>query len=228
MKALDVLDFKTGNVVSKIELPEEVEQMIDIICNTPHYVDFMSNYLYRTKKISFVKTASTKTISEIKGTTKKPFKQKGTGNARQGSLRSPQFRGGANIFGPVPVTASYKINKKERILAKRILLSHLIDNSINEDSKTPKTSLIKVVENLEAVNKTKDFVTYKNAIVSESEKVIFVSNGGVEANPSYLAGRNVKGVSFDVGMQFNVYKVSNHETVVITKGALQELFSTLF
>jgi large subunit ribosomal protein L4 len=213
MTKLDVLDFKTGSVLESIEVPAEIEA----IAENPDYLDFMSNYLYRSKKVSFVKTAKTKTISEIKGTTKKPYKQKGTGNARQGSLRSPQFRGGANIFGPVPITANYKINKKERQLAKKILLAQLIENS-----------LIKVVDSISGFNKTKDFIACKNIITPHSEKVIFVSTGGVKNTDSYQAGRNVKGLSFDLGLHFNVYKVSNHEAVVITKQAIKELFSGLF
>jgi large subunit ribosomal protein L4 len=213
MTKLDVLDFKTGSVLESIEVPAEIEA----IAENPDYLDFMSNYLYRSKKVSFIKTAKTKTISEIKGTTKKPYKQKGTGNARQGSLRSPQFRGGANIFGPVPVTANYKINKKERQLAKKILLAQLIENS-----------LIKVVDTISGFNKTKDFVVSKNVVAPNSEKVIFISTGGVKNADCYQAGRNVKGLSFDLGLHFNVYKVSNHETVVITKQAITELFSSLF
>jgi large subunit ribosomal protein L4 len=162
-------------------------------------------------------TASTKGISQVSGTTKKPFKQKGTGNARQGSLRSPQYKGGANIFGPLPITAHYKINKKEVILAKKILLSQLIENS-----------LLKVVNNLEGGAKTKEFVSYKNALLPNSEKVIFVSNGGAKNVDSYMAGKNVKGVSFDLGLHFNVYRISNHEVVVITKDALKDLFTKLF
>ena len=213
MTKLDVLDFKTGSILESIDVPAEIEA----IAENPEYLDFMSNYLYRSKKVSFVKTAKTKTISEIKGTTKKPYKQKGTGNARQGSLRSPQFRGGANIFGPVPVTANYKINKKERQLAKKILLAQLIENS-----------LIKVVDSINGFSKTKDFVSCKNIITPNSEKVIFVSTGGVKNADSYQAGRNVKGLSFDLGLHFNVYKVSSQEAVVITKQAITELFSGLF
>jgi large subunit ribosomal protein L4 len=213
MTKLDVLNFKTGAILESIDIPAEIEA----IAENPDYLDFISNYLYRTKKISFVKTAKTKTIGEIKGTTKKPFKQKGTGNARQGSLRSPQFRGGANIFGPVPITANYKINKKERHLAKKILLSQLIENS-----------LIKVVDGLDGFSKTKDFLTVKEQIAPNSEKVIFIAKGGAKNVDSYLAGRNVQGVSFDLGLHFNIYKVSNHEVVVITKEAITELFSSLF
>jgi large subunit ribosomal protein L4 len=213
MKALDVLDFTTGNVVSSINVPEEIEAIYE----NPNYLDFISNYLYKTKKASFIKTASTRGISDIKGTTKKPYKQKGTGNARQGSLRSPQFRGGANIFGPIPVTANYKINKKEKLLAKKILLAQLIENS-----------LLKVVENLDCSGKTKDFVEKKNKSFPDFNKIIFISKGGVTKNTSYLAGKNVKGVSFDLGMHFNIFKVSNHEISVITKDALTELFSSLF
>ena len=213
MTKLDILDFKTGAVIESMEVPAGLSE----ISENPTYLDFMSNYLYRTKKISFVKTASTKGISQVSGTTKKPFKQKGTGNARQGSLRSPQYKGGANIFGPLPITAHYKINKKEVILAKKILLSQLIENS-----------LLKVVNNLEGGAKTKEFVSYKNALLPNSEKVIFVSNGGAKNVDSYMAGKNVKGVSFDLGLHFNVYRISNHEVVVITKDALKDLFTKLF
>jgi large subunit ribosomal protein L4 len=213
MTKLDILDFKTGAIIESIEVPAGLSE----ISENPTYLDFMSNYLYRTKKISFVKTASTKGISQVSGTTKKPFKQKGTGNARQGSLRSPQYKGGANIFGPLPITAHYKINKKEVILAKKILLSQLIENS-----------LLKVVNNLEGGAKTKEFVSYKNALLPNSEKVIFVSNGGAKNVDSYMAGKNVKGVSFDLGLHFNVYRISNHEVVVITKDALKDLFTKLF
>ena len=68
-------------------------------------------------------THKTKTISEISGSTKKPFKQKGTGNARQGSLRSAQMRGGATIFGPVVRSHAYDMNKKVRKLALKVALS---------------------------------------------------------------------------------------------------------
>src|SRR6266567_8895262 len=68
-------------------------------------------------------THKTKGVSEISGTTKKPWKQKGSGNARAGSLRSPQFRGGATIFGPVVRSHAFGINKKLRKLALRMALS---------------------------------------------------------------------------------------------------------
>lgn len=213
MAQLDVFDFRTGGVVGKVEVPEVTREL----ANDPSSLDFVSNYLYRTKKISFVKTASSKGISDISGTTKKPFKQKGTGNARQGSLRSPQFRGGAVIFGPIPVTATYKINKKEVRLAKKIVLSQLIENS-----------LIKVVSDLSGILKTKDFASYKQALLPGVEKVLFVSSGGSKEGTSYNAGRNLKGVHFDLGLHFNVYKVSRSEVVVITQTALNELFNTLF
>jgi large subunit ribosomal protein L4 len=212
MTQLDILDFKTSSVVGQMEIPETLSK----VSENPDYLDFMSNYLYRTKKVSFVKTASTKGISDISGTTKKPYKQKGTGNARQGSLRSPQFRGGANIFGPLPITANYKINKKEVKLAKRILLAQLIESS-----------LLKVVDNLSGVSKTKDFISLKEKIAPNASKVIFISMGGIKATDSYLAGRNLKGVSFDLGLHFNVYRVSSHEIAVITKEALTQLFQNL-
>ena len=213
MAKLEVFDFKTGSVVGDVELPENINKFAE----NPEYLDFMSNYLYRTKKVSFVKTAKTKTIGEIKGTTKKPFKQKGTGNARQGSLRSPQFRGGANIFGPVPITANYKINKKEAQLAKRILLSQLIEGS-----------LLKVVESLEGFSKTKEFATAKDAFLPNVRDVIFVDKAGVEKPDFYNAGKNLEGASFDLGLHFNIYRVSNHQMVVITKTAIKELLAKLF
>lgn len=213
MTKLEVFDFKTGSVIGDVSLPEGVNKFAE----NPEYLDFISNYLYRTKKISFIKTAKTKTISEISGTTKKPFKQKGTGNARQGSLRSPQFRGGANIFGPVPITANYKINKKEVLLAKRILLSQLIEGS-----------LIRVVDSLNGFSKTKEFAGAKEKFLPSIEDVIFVDNAGSEKADFYNAGKNIRGISFDLGLHFNVYRVSNHQMVVITKNAIQELLAKLF
>ena len=90
----------------------------------------------------------TKGISEISGTTKKPFKQKGTGNARQGSRRSPQMRGGAVIFGPQVRSHSHKLPKKIRSLALRMVLSSKLKDGklkIMEDFKLskPKTSVLK-------------------------------------------------------------------------------------
>lgn len=213
MSQLDVLDFKTGKVIEQLEIPVSLME----VSERTGVLDFISNYLYKTKKLSFRKTASSKGISDISGTTKKPHNQKGTGNARQGSLRSPQFRGGAVIFGPIPVTASYKINKKERTLAKQLVLSELINNS-----------LLKVVDSMSGITKTKEFASHLQAFLPGARKVIFVSHNAKTSADFYLAGKNIKGISFDLDLHFNIYKVSTHEVVVITKDALKELFNNLF
>ncbi|MBY0408005.1 MAG: 50S ribosomal protein L4 [Rickettsiales bacterium] len=153
-------------------------------------------------------THKTKTISEISGTGKKPFKQKGSGNARQGSLRSPQFRGGATIFGPVVRSHEVGMQKKVRKLALKHALS----------SKQADGSLF-VVDSLKG-GKTKDLVA------------TFAKNGwdrpliidGPELNESFaLAARNIKYVDVLPQQGANVYDILRHKQLVLTKDAVKHL-----
>ena len=158
-------------------------------------------------------THKTKTISEISGTTKKPFKQKGTGSARQGSLRSAQMRGGATIFGPVVRSHAYDLPKKVRKLALRVALS----------AKVAEGKLI-VLDNAKTESKkTKDMVTRFKALGWSS---VLVIDGQVDDNFA-LASRNIPHVDVLPQVGTNVYDILRRDTLVLTKEAVQALEARL-
>lgn len=157
----------------------------------------------------------TKGISEISGTTKKPFKQKGTGNARQGSLRSPQMRGGAVIFGPVVRDHSHKIQKKVRELALKMALSLKVSE---------KKFIALEGLNLKT-NKTKDLATKLKNIGLNSALVIGMDE---EKDANFvMAHRNIKNVHALPVEGINVYDVLNSEHLVVTKDAISAITERL-
>lgn len=157
---------------------------------------------------------STKGISQISGTTRKPWKQKGTGRARAGSLRSPQFRGGAVIFGPLTRDHGYKLPKKVRQLALKTALS----------SKVASGELL-IVENLNmGITKTKDLVKKFIALGLRSALII----DGEEVNKDFArTAANLPGVDVLPQQGINVYDILRHEHLVLTKAAIQNLESRL-
>lgn len=159
-------------------------------------------------------THSTKGVSQISGTTKKPWRQKGTGRARQGSLRSPQFRGGAVIFGPHPRDHEYKLPKKVRQLALKTALS----------SKVASGELL-VVEDLNlGTTKTKDLVKKFQALGLRSALII----GGAEVNKDFVrTAANLPGVDVLPQQGINVYDILRHEHLVLTRAAIENLESRL-
>jgi large subunit ribosomal protein L4 len=159
-------------------------------------------------------THSTKGVSQISGTTKKPWRQKGTGRARQGSLRSPQFRGGAVIFGPHPRDHGYKLPKKVRQLALKTALS----------SKVASGELL-VVEDLNlGTTKTKDLVKKFQALGLRSALII----DGAEVNKDFVrTAANLPGVDVLPQQGINVYDILRHEHLVLTRAAIENLESRL-
>jgi len=155
-------------------------------------------------------THKTKGVSEIQGTTKKPWKQKGTGNARAGSLRSPQFRGGARIFGPVVRSHALGLNKKERKLAMRHALSA-----------KQKEGALFVIENMQMKDvKTKNIVAAfeKNGW----DKPLLI--GGKELDAVFAkAARNIKHVDVLPQQGANVYDILRHKQLILTKDAVKHL-----
>ena len=133
-------------------------------------------------------TADTKGRSEVSGGGRKPYRQKGTGNARQGSIRAPHYRGGGIVFGPTPRSYSFKTNRKERRLALKTALSE----------KFAEKNLI-VVDSLETLKLT--------------GKVLFVSAG--DAENLYLATRNLGNVAVVMADELNVYDIVNADMVVM-------------
>ena len=155
-------------------------------------------------------TQSALTRSEVRGGGRKPWRQKGTGHARQGSIRAPQWTGGGVVFAPKPRDYSQKINRKEKQLALFSALTAKVQDQkfivVDELSlDAPKTkAFAKILQNLKATNKA--------LVVTEgaSENVI-------------LSARNIPGVDTEVRVAINVYDILNHDTVVITKDAVKAI-----
>jgi len=154
-------------------------------------------------------THQTKTISMIRGTTKKPFRQKGTGNARQGSLRSPQFRGGAVIFGPVVHSHAHKLNKKVRALGLCIALS----------AKAKENKLI-VIEDLQSIGqKAKNFKSSLNALAGNALVVDTPQN----IENLRRAGGNFISYGILSTEGANVYDILSHDYLIMSKEAAKTL-----
>lgn len=162
-------------------------------------------------------THSTKGISQIQGTTAKPFKQKGTGRARQGSLRSPQFRKGAVIFGPLPRSHETSLQKKVRQAALRTALS----------SKQAEGKLIVLESAAVSAIKTKP-MTAKLQKLTSSDKpnVLFIDGANVDSNFA-LSVRNLPHVAVLPEQGANVYDILRHDTLVLTKNAVEQLVQRL-
>jgi large subunit ribosomal protein L4 len=159
-------------------------------------------------------THKTKGISEIQGTTKKPYKQKGTGRARQGSLRSPQFRGGARIFGPVVRSHEFSLQKKVRRLGLKSALSAKLEEG--------KLVVIDAAHIDEA--KTKVLRTRLEAFGWDS--VLVIDGPAVDQNFA-RAARNLPRVDVLPQQGANVYDILRRNTLVLTREAVQHLESRL-
>lgn len=155
-------------------------------------------------------THKTKGISEIRGTTKKPYRQKGTGRARQGSLRSPQFRGGAVIFGPLPRDHGFKLTKRVRRLALCSALS----------AKQADGKLVVLDDAVTDSPKTKALADKLAALGWGAVLVI----GGPEIDANFArASANLERVDVLPQQGANVYDILKCETLVLTKAAAQHL-----
>ena len=152
----------------------------------------------------------TRTVSEIRGTTAKPWNQKGTGRARAGSLRSAQFRGGATIFGPVVRDHSHKLPKKVRKAAMRSALS----------SKQADGKLIILEEASLDAPKTKDLASKLSALGWSN--VLIVTGDEVDANLARAAA-NIANVDVLPQQGANVYDILRRDTLVLTKDAAAHL-----
>jgi large subunit ribosomal protein L4 len=158
-------------------------------------------------------TVSTKTRAEVRGGGRKPWRQKGTGRARAGSIRSPLWRGGGVIFGPKPRDFNLKMNKKERRLALRTAFNSRTDDFI-------------VVENFAeqiSTPKTKELVSGLNRLGVESgEKVLMIWADEIPEN-IYLSGRNLPYFKVITHDCLNVYDVLNADKIVVTSEALAKI-----
>jgi large subunit ribosomal protein L4 len=158
-------------------------------------------------------THKTKGISEVSGTTRKPYKQKGTGRARQGSLRSPQFRGGAVIFGPVVRSHEFGLQKKVRRLGLKTALS----------AKQAEGKLVVIDAAQVAEAKTKALRARFDALGWDS---VLIIDGAV--NDDFArAARNLPKVDVLPTQGANVYDILRRDTLVLTRDAVQQLEARL-
>ena len=158
-------------------------------------------------------THKTKGISDISGTTKKPYKQKGTGRARQGSLRSPQFRGGAVIFGPVVRSHEFGLQKKVRKLGLKTALS----------AKQAEGKLVVVDALSIAEAKTKALRAQFETLGWES---VLIIDGAVDEGFA-KAARNLPKVDVLPSVGANVYDILRRDTLVLTRAAVEQLEARL-
>ena len=159
-------------------------------------------------------THKVKNRSEVRGGGRKPWRQKGTGRARQGSIRSPQWRGGGIVFGPTPRSYTYKLNKKVRRLAiKSALSTKVLENNVI------------VLEDL-VLNapKTKDMVAVLKGLAIEKKALVVTAdvNEAVE-----LSARNIPGLTVVTANGVNVLDVLGHEKLVLTKAAVEKVEEVL-
>ncbi len=154
-------------------------------------------------------TQKAKTRSEVSGGGRKPWRQKGTGHARQGSIRAPQWKGGGVVFAPVPRDYSFKMNKKEKKAAlKSVLTSRVQDNKLI------------VLDELKFDEiKTKDFKKVMDNLKVEKAMVVIADKD----DKVILSARNLSKVNTAVAENINVYDVLKGDTLVITKDAVAKI-----
>lgn len=159
-------------------------------------------------------TAATKGRSDVSGGGRKPYRQKGTGNARQGSIRAPHYVGGGVVFGPTPRSYSFKMNRKERRLAiKSALADKLAENKLI------------VVDSLEIASvKTKDAIKMLETLKLEG-KVLFVSSH--DAENLYLATRNLNNIAVIMADEINAYDVVNADVLVCDEDTMNYIEEAL-
>jgi large subunit ribosomal protein L4 len=206
MPTIDIKNWDNKNVGS-VELPEE----IFAYPYKEHLVhEAVRNYLAGLRQ----GTHKTKTRSEVAGSGKKPFKQKGTGRARQGGSRPPIHRHGGTVFGPQPRDYSYKMNTKEKKAALKSALSQRV--------KEGKLVIVNDMAVDEA--KTKSFALKMAGIGVEGKALLIDS---LENKNAVLASRNNPKLNFVDALHVNVYDVVNSRYIVLSQSALDRLTEAL-
>ena len=203
-----VLDITGKDTGRKVELSSEV---FGIEPNDHAIYLDVKQYLANQRQ----GTHKSKERAEIAGSTRKIKKQKGTGTARAGSIKSPVFRGGGRIFGPRPRNYSFKLNKNLKRLARKSALSLQV-----------KDNNIVVVEDFNfETPKTKDFVNVLRALELDTKKSLFVI---AEENKNvYISSRNLQGSKVVNASGLNTYNVLNANKVVIAESTLEGIESNL-
>jgi large subunit ribosomal protein L4 len=202
MPKIDVLNIK-GEKVDEINLSDSV---FGVEVNEHAIYEVVKNHLANKRQ----GTQSAKTRSEVRGGGRKPWRQKGTGRARQGSTRSPQWVGGGVVFAPKPRDYSYTIPKKVRRLALKSALTSKVQNG----------ELIVLDGISMEAPKTKEFAGIM-ANLKLDKKALFVT---AEKNENVVkSARNITGVKTAIVGSMNVYDIVNHGAFVITREAVEKV-----
>jgi len=204
MMELKVYDIKGKDTGRTVKLSKEV---FGIEPNDHAIYLAVKQYLANQRQ----GTHKAKERGEVKGSTRKIKKQKGTGTARAGAIRNPLFKGGGRVFGPRPRSYSFKLNKKVKQLARKSALSTMLKNEkimVIEDFsfETPKTkNFVEVLKSLELDNKKSTFV-----FVNPNKNV-------------YLSSRNLPKSKLVNGLSLSTYAILNAGKLVITENSIQEI-----
>ena len=203
-----VLDYKGKDTGRKVELSKDIFEVVP----NDHalYLD-VKQYLANQRQ----GTHKTKQRADIIGSTRKIKKQKGTGTARAGSIKSGIFRGGGRIFGPQPRSYDLKLNKKLKKLARKSALTI-----------KAKDKAITVLEDFvfDSV-KTKNFTSVIKALNLEDKKSLFVF--GAPNNNVYLSSRNLKGSDVVISSELSTYRILNANQLVLLESSLNEIKTNL-
>lgn len=202
MPKVDVYNME-GKKVSDIELKQEI---FGIEPNENIVHTALVNYLANQRQ----GTGNTKTRAEVSGGGRKPWRQKGSGRARQGSIRAPQWYKGGVALGPKPRSFKYRINKKEKRLAiKSILSSKVLENELL------------VVDNLDLKEiKTKNMVKVLNNLKVEGKALIILPEKNLNTQKS---ARNIEGIKTILINTINVYDLLNCNKLVLTVDAVKKI-----
>ncbi|MGB7529821.1 MULTISPECIES: 50S ribosomal protein L4 [Sphingobacterium] len=201
VKVLNLSGKETG---AKVQLPESVFG----VTPSDHaiYLD-VKQYLANQRQ----GTHKSKQRNEIAGSTRKLHKQKGTGGARAGSIKSPLFNGGGRVFGPQPRDYSFKLNKKLKQLARKSALSY----------KAQENNVVVLDEvNFDSI-KTKNYLAFVNALNLADEKTLLVLPA--YNNNVYLSSRNLKKAKVIVASDLNTYDVLNATKLLLTADSVKTL-----
>ena len=202
MLKLDVYNVD-GKKVSDVELKEEI---FGIAPNETVVHSVVTNYLANQRQ----GTQSTKTRAEVSGGGRKPWKQKGTGRARQGSIRAPHWIKGGIALGPKPRSYSYRVNRKEKALAVKSVLS----------SKVAESNIV-VLDKLELKEiKTKEMAKVLNNLKVEGKALILLPEQN--KNVQY-SSRNIEGVKTRVVNSMNAYELLNCNKIVLTLDSIKKI-----
>jgi large subunit ribosomal protein L4 len=201
VKVLNISGKETG---AKVQLPESVFGITPV--DHAIYLD-VKQYLANQRQ----GTHKSKQRNEIAGSTRKLYKQKGTGGARAGSIKSPLFNGGGRVFGPQPRDYSFKLNKKLKVLARKSALSYKAQD---------KNVVILEDFTFDSI-KTKNYINLVSALNLAGEKTLLVLPS--QNNNIYLSSRNIQKVKVTTADQLNTYDVLNAGKLLLTADSLKTL-----